>query len=108
MDSPEKIDRYAKWKELIAEQEKSGLSQLEFCRQRNLVSSKFGYYRSVIKSQDKVNANQKLFSAVQIKKPEQNASSEIRIILPNGFQCFIPAAMDTLRVKHLMEALLSC
>lgn len=64
MNSNEKIDRHEKWKELVAEQEKSGLSQLEFCRQHNLVASKFGYYRSVIKSQDKVNANQKLFSTV--------------------------------------------
>lgn len=108
MDSNEKIDRYAKWKELVESQEKSGLSQLEFCRQHNLVPSKFGYYRSVLKSQDKVNANQPLFSTVQIKKPAQNTLSEIKIILPNGFQCFIPVAMDTPHVKRLMEALLSC
>lgn len=108
MDSAEKTDRYAKWEELIAEQEKSGLSQIEFCRRRNLVPSKFGYYRSVIKSQDKVNTNPQLFSTVQIKKPTENALSEIKIILPNGFQCFIPVAMDATHVKRLMEALLSC
>ena len=108
MDSNEKIDRHAQWKALVAEQESSGLSQLEFCRQRNLVSSKFGYYRSVIKSQEKVNSNQKLFESVQIKKPAQNAMSEIKIILPNGFQCFIPMHVDALHVKRLMEALLSC
>lgn len=106
MNSNEKIDRYAKWKEFIENQEKSGLSQLEFCRQHNLVASKFGYYRSVIKSQEKENANQQLFSTVKIQKPAQNA--DIKIILPNGFQCFIPVAMDTSHVKRLMEALLSC
>lgn len=108
MDSNEKIDRYAKWKELVTEHEKSGLSQIEFCKQRDLVASKFGYYRSVIKSQDKVNTNQKLFSAVQIKKSESNTLSEIKIILPNGFQCFIPSAMDALQLKRILEALLSC
>lgn len=108
MHSNEKIDRYAKWKEIIAEHENSGLSQIEFCKQRDLVASKFGYYRSVIKSQDKTHTNQKLFSAVQIKKSELGASSEIKIILPNGFQCVIPNAMDVLQVKRLVEALLSC
>jgi hypothetical protein len=108
MDSNEKIDRYAKWKELVVEHEKSGLSQIEFCKQRNLVPSKFCYYRSVIKSQDNVRTNKKLFSAVQIKKSESNISAEIKIILPNGFQCFIPSAMDMLQLKQMMEALLSC
>ena len=108
MDSNEKIDRYAKWRELVAEYEQSGLSQMAFCKQRDLVSSKFGYYRSVIKSQNKVGDNQKLFSSVQIKKSELNTSTEIKIILPNGFQCFIPIAMDMLQLKRMMEALLSC
>ncbi|OGT37408.1 MAG: hypothetical protein A3F11_07275 [Gammaproteobacteria bacterium RIFCSPHIGHO2_12_FULL_37_14] len=108
MDSNEKIDRYAKWKELISEHENSGLSQIAFCKQRDLIPSKFGYYRSVIKSQDKMSINQKLFSSVQIKKSESNTSAEIKIILPNGFQCFIPVAMDVLQLKRMMEALLSC
>ena len=108
MDSNEKIDRYAKWKELVTEHETSGLSQIEFCKQHDLVPSKFGYYRSVIKSQSQADTNQKLFSAVQIKRPELNTSTEIKIILPNGFQCFIPSVMDALQLKRIMEALLSC
>lgn len=108
MDLNEKIDRYAKWKELVIEHEKSGLSQIEFCKQRDLEPSKFGYYRSVIKSQDKVSANQKLFSTVQIKNPELNLSAEVKIILPNGFQCMIPSAIDSLQLKRIMGALLSC
>lgn len=108
MNSNEKDDRYAAWKELVADHEKSGLSQTEFCKQHNLILSKFGYYRSVIKSQNKVITNQKLFSSVQIKKSELNTSAEIKIILPNGFQCFIPCVMDSLQLKRVMEALLSC
>lgn len=108
MDSSEKFDRYAKWKELVTEHEKSGLSQTEFCKQRDLVPSKFGYYRSVIKSQNKANTKQKLFSEIKIKKSELNLSSEIKIILPNGFQCMIPSAIDSLQLKRIMEALLSC
>lgn len=108
MKSPQKPDRYAKWRDIISEQEASGVSQSEFCRQRNLVLSKFVYYRGVIKSREQTNASQKLFSAVGIKPPESKAASEIKIILPNGFQCIVPAIMDTACVKRLMEALLSC
>lgn len=108
MKSTQKLDRYAKWREIVSEQEASGLSQSEFCRQRNLVLSKFVYYRGSIKSREKTNASQKLFSAVSIKPPESKAASEIKIILPNGFQCIVPAMMDVVCVRCLMEALLSC
>ena len=105
------LDHYAKWNVLIEEQEKSGLSQIEFCKQRNIKPSHFGYYRGVIKSKDKIKAtqvNQQLFSAVQIKNTESNKLSEVKITLPNGFQCVIPSAMDAVQLKKLMGALLSC
>lgn len=108
MSAVEKNDHHIKWKALIAEHEKSGLSQIEFCKQRNIKTSQFGYYRRIIKSQEHADKNQHLFSAVKIKKPEAPISSEIKIVLPNGFQCFIPSTLDALQVKHLMEALLSC
>lgn len=108
MDSNEKLDRYAKWKELVTEHEKSGLAQKEFCKERNIKPSQFGYYRSLIKSQESVSTNQALFSSIKIKKPELNPSAEIKIILPNGFQCVVPSAVDVLHLKKIMEALLSC
>lgn len=108
MTAVEKIDPYFKWKTLIAEHEKSGLSQVAFCKERNINLSHFGYYRSVIKSKSSKKTNPELFSAVQIKRPELNASAEIKIILPNGFQCMIPSAIDSLQLKRIMEALLSC
>ena len=111
MSIVENQDRYAPWKELVEEQENSGLSQIAFCKQKNLKSSKFGYYRTVVKSKDKIKTNQvdqPLFSTVQIKNTESNKLSEIKIILPNGFQCVIPSAMDAVQLKKIMGALLSC
>lgn len=43
-------ERHAKWEVLIEEQEKSGLSQKDFCKSGDLVLSKFIYYRSVFKA----------------------------------------------------------
>ena len=115
MDTQTKrADRHAKWYELIEQQEKSGLSQTEFCKLHDLSKSNFVYYKGVIKSKSVIEEHKikgelsPVFSAVQIKRPESNAASDIKIILPNGFQCFISSALDMSQVKRLMEALLSC
>jgi len=109
MNEIELSDRYAKWKALVDDQEKSGLSQSEFCKQHNLVLSKFGYYRGIVKSKNKADStDSKLFNPVHIKKITATISTEIRIVLPNGFQCFIPSQVDISHVRRLVEALLSC
>jgi hypothetical protein len=38
-------EKHAKWRKLFEEQQASGLSQKEFCKQRELVLSQFVYYR---------------------------------------------------------------
>ena len=113
MDAVKKSNRQAKWKELILAQETSGLSQTEFCRQHNLNLPQFNYYLRVIKSEHHPDENasnsiDQLFSSVKIKKSESNISSEIKIILPNGFQCVVLSVMDVSQIKRLMEALISC
>lgn len=108
MSSTKNPDQNIQWEELISKQEKSGLSQKEFCKQNNIRLPQLGYHRGLIKSKERIKKNQKLFSEVQIKQPTLNVTSEIKIILPNGFQCFISSTIDTLQVKRLMEALLSC
>jgi hypothetical protein len=44
---------------------------------------------------------------MQVKKAETIAS-EIKLVLPNGFQCFFPGKIDPYQVKQLLEVLLSC
>ena len=102
-----RIDRYTKWQELIAQQEKSGLSQMEFCKLQGLSKSNFVYYKGVIKSKSVIEEHkvkEKLsptFSAVQIKRPESSVASDIKILLPNGFQCFIPSVIDMVQVTQV-------
>ncbi len=45
----DKVEQREKWKILIEEQEQSGLSQINFCKQKNLSSAQFGYYRGILK-----------------------------------------------------------
>ena|SRR5579871_1061122 len=109
MNVTKKSANHAKWQSLIDEQEKSGLSQAEFCKQQNIAIAQFGYYRGLLKAKDQAKLKKpELFSTVQIKKQDTKSSDEIKIVLPNGFQCYFPASIDSIQIKRLMEALLSC
>ena len=95
------------WKGLIAEQENSGLSQKEFCNQRGLVLSQFVYHRCSSKNKDKNTRTTK-----PVLKPVKVVGNEsygdIRLSLPNGFQCSFPCSLDMNQIKRLVEVLLSC
>jgi hypothetical protein len=108
MNTAEQSTRREQWQDIVEKQEKSGLSQAEYCKQNNIVISQFTYYRGLIKT-SKLTASPRLnvFIPVKINKVE-NPSSEIRILLPNGFHCFIPSQIDAPHIKRLIEVLLSC
>jgi len=109
MSTAKKSANHAKWQSLIEEQEKSGLSQAEFCKKRNIAIAQFGYYRGLLKSKDQSKLRKpEVFSPIQIKKQDIKSSDEIKIVLPNGFQCYFPSSIDSMQIKRLMEALLSC
>jgi len=105
MDPIEQKDRHEKWKTLIEEQEKSGLSQANFCKQKNISSAQFGYYRGILKPKpiEKLST-----SFATVKLNQSSCEKEIRLNLPNGFQCTFSSGIDVTHIKKLVEALLSC
>lgn len=105
-----KQERYAQWYKLVEDQEKSGLSQQEFCNQQSLVLSKFVYYRSLLKNKEKSEAiNKASFTPVKVLAKESTVvSGEIKLSLPNGFQCAFPSHLDSIQIKRLVEVLLAC
>ena len=50
MSTYDKAARLEKWRTLVNEHEKSGLSQKDFCKQKNIVLSQFVYYRGQLKA----------------------------------------------------------
>ena len=97
------------WNNLIAEQEKSGLSQKEFCNQRGLVLSQFVYYRCSRNKGKPAKSTEPALKPVKvIGKEPSTISGDIRLSLPNGFQCSFPCSLDVIQVKRLVEVLLSC
>ena len=49
MNKEEQETRYEKWRNLIKEQELSGIPQGEFCKGRGISSAQMSYYRSIFK-----------------------------------------------------------
>lgn len=102
--------KHADWQQLVEEQQNSGLSQKVFCEQKSIILSKFGYYRSILKN-DGAKSTIKPTSFVPVKistKEHTVPSSEIKLSLPNGFQCTFQSTIDPAQIKRFVEVLLSC
>jgi len=102
MNKEEQESRYKKWRDLIDEQEASGLTQTEFCKERNISSAQLSYYRGVFNPKQA----QGTFAPVSIKQP--SSVKDIRIMLPNGFQCVFPSDLKPSQIKEWIMVLLSC
>lgn len=99
---------HEKWQNLVEEQENSGLSQKEFCKQQNLILSQFVYYRSRLKKKERSDqSNSDVFVPIKINS-SSTLSFEVRIVLPNRFQCYFPCHLEPSQIKRFMEVLLSC
>lgn len=103
-------EKYETWKKLIEEQETSGLSHREFCQQKDIVLSQFGYYRSQLRMQSQnSNSHKAQFTPIKISdKDNTTKSAEIKLILPNGFQCAFPSHIEAIQIRRLIEVFLSC
>jgi hypothetical protein len=103
MNKEEQALHHQKWREVIKEQETSGLKQGAFCKERNISSAQLSYYRGIFKSQPTPIGT---FAPVTIKQPL--VSKDIRLTLPNGFQCVFPSDLNALQIREWITVLLSC
>ncbi len=99
--------RREEWKKHIEEQEKSGLSQIEFCKKNNLSKGKFGYYKGLLNPQQ--TAIKAALTPVKISSSViPSKITDIRVSLPNGFQCIFQSDVSKEKIKDVIEVLLSC
>jgi len=98
----------ADWFDCIKEQEKSGVSQAEFCKQKQLSACQFSYYRSLhIKSLEEKKIEPS-FSPIAIKQKLSTNIDPISIELPNGFRCQVASNITSDQLKTVIGALLQC
>lgn len=108
---------FTEWKELIEEQNKSGLNKTKFCQQKGINASRFFYYQNLIRKieqglqPENLTSKAAPFLPVQIKGPKMETpekETSIRFILKTGLECILPSAIDNKRMKEIIEVLVSC
>lgn len=109
MKSEEKQQRHEKWRKIIEEYLQSGMTQKMFCEQRGLNLPQFVYYYSQHKIEKAAAPKAAAFLPVKVANQDKTAGiCEIKLSLPNGFQCSFPSYTDPAQLKQLVVAILSC
>ncbi|MDY6970419.1 MAG: hypothetical protein SVR08_17455, partial [Spirochaetota bacterium] len=70
----QEIDKEAQWQDHIKQWSTSGISQAEYCREHNLSSRQFRYYKEKIEQTES--------SLVELKKVKYRPSVFIELITP--------------------------
>jgi len=109
MKSDKQNQRRDKWHKIIEEYQASNMTQKSFCEQHNVSLPQFVYYHGQFRREKDPQIVKSCFVPVKIPPQEKPVTaSEVKLSLPNGFQCAFPSHTDTAQIKRLVEALLSC
>ena len=99
------------WKELVLGWENSGISQKEYCRQKELPYARFVYERSqLIKKHQHSSSGEFLPIKKETKLSATESLSSLPALptgfvlrCPNGYQLAIPAQADALTLNRLLS-----
>lgn len=102
---------WAKWRDLVSEQEQSGQSVAAFCRDRELAGSQFIYWKKRLRE-----AGGTPFVEVQLAQagvePRVQAralgSTTIEVRLRNGRSLMVAASFDARHLRALLAVVESC
>lgn len=109
MNAEDQKQRHENWRKIINEYLQSDMTQKSFCEKQNLSLPKFVYYYSQFKREKESQFNNPAFVPVKVPNLDKTTGiSDIKLLLPNGFQCTFTSHTDMLQIKRLIEVLLSC
>ena|SRR5271167_3814443 len=102
---------WAKWRDLVAEQEQSGLSVAAFCRDRELAESQLTYWKRRVRESARAP-----FVEVQLAQPGAEprvqarawGSTTIEVRLKNGRSLMVAAGFDGRHLRALLAVVESC
>lgn len=121
-------DRAAYWQRLLAEWERSGLSQAEFCRRRGIKAVNLAWWKRRLRATDVVDGGRRERRAgravrsgfVEVALSRGSASVSTRraasgvptadryeLVLPGGVGLHLPDDFDAERVARLVRALVA-
>lgn len=108
MKDDAKQQRRTKWRKIVDEYLQSGITQKAFCKKRGISLPQLVYYHDQFKG-DKTSLSDASFVPVKIPSRDKAiVAGDIKLTLPNGFQCAFPSNTDVTQIKRLVEVLLSC
>ena len=103
---------WAKWRDLVSEQEQSGQSVAAFCRDRELAGSQFIYWKRRLRE-----AGGAPFVELQLAQPGAEARVQARALgsctsievrLRNGRSLMVAASFDARHLRALLAVVESC
>jgi transposase-like protein len=96
----------AKWRGLICEQEQSGKTVAEFCRERGITASKLYSWKRRCAGEEATSGFVRLREAAAVKtEPVATASSGIEVRLPGGRSLVVESGFDASHLRALLAVL---
>jgi len=92
-------EKHRYWKQHIEQWFKSGLSQVEYCRQNNLKIRQFNYFKSKFKKDNLP------VQFVQVPVKPVNAPSFLKLNIGSSFQVEIPDGFSQVTLTQVLQVL---
>ena len=93
-------ERSAYWRERIAEQERSGISVQQFCKEKGVTEQSFYAWRKRLRKQEPAR-----FALVEAQPARlQTAKTELELVLVTGERLRIGADVDPSLLRRVLEA----
>jgi transposase len=91
------------WRERIADQERSGMSARQFCKERGLSEPSFYSWRKRLRRQE----SPVRFALVErgSARPEPAMEAELELVMISGERLRIAAGVDAVTLRTVLEAL---
>jgi len=94
------ISKDDQWRERIAEQERSGLSVKQFCKERGVSEYSFYTWRKRLAKKEPVR-----FALVDREASGQEAATALELLLRSGERLRIGSGVDVATLRTVLEAL---
>jgi len=88
------------WRERITEQERSGMSVRQFCKQQGLAEHCFYGWRKRLRT-----AGPLRFALLEPSEAARATGSTVELVLPTGERLRIAAGTDAVTIRAVLEAL---
>jgi transposase-like protein len=98
-------EREEYWREVIRDQEASGLSISAFCREHEVSPASFFSWRRKLAAAGREEVAEK-FLPIELAPPTPSAGQAgFEVALPNGLRVFVPPRFDADALRDLLDAL---